>query len=70
MTRYTVPEIRCDHDSDCDTTTPDFYEQAASSVNGVNVTISKRAPGWFSTINADYCPEHLPWLVGTEKNDE
>lgn len=58
--------IRCDEEHGCDATTYDFYEQGADSVDGVKVSISKRAPGWFSTIGADYCPEHLPWKEATD----
>ena len=69
MTRYRAPEIRCDYgEGECDETTPDYYEGTADSVDGVKITISKRAPGWFSTLDADYCPEHLPWLAGKESD--
>lgn len=70
MSRYLAPEMRCDSDLGCDQTAPDYYGQTASFVDAVRITAEVRAPGWFSTMNDDYCPEHLPWLAGKEKNNE
>lgn len=68
MSRYTAPEMRCDWEDGCENTTPDFYEMTVDSVDGTRITAAGRAPGWFSTLSADYCPDHLPWR--TKKGDE
>lgn len=70
MSRYEVPEMSCDDDHGCDATTPDFYECTADSVDGIKITATQRAPGWFSTLDADYCPQHLPWLRNGECDDD
>lgn len=59
MTRGHLPVMQCDGDDGlCGATETDYYETAASSVGGVQVTAAARAPGWVSVGDEDYCPEH------------
>lgn len=53
--RYEAPMIQCDG---CPVDAPDYYEQLADSVNGVMITETRRAPGWLSDDEGDWCPDH------------
>lgn len=58
MSRYYVPMIQCDgSDGWCGLQAADFYEQGASSADGVRITSTQRHPGWISTEDEDFCPE-------------
>jgi hypothetical protein len=58
--RSTTPTIHCDADDmDCGAWDVDYYKATASSVGGVKITREQRAPGWVTTKDADYCPEHI-----------
>lgn len=61
------PVLMCDADDGmCGTWDVDSYEENVSTVteygpNGpitTTITAVERAPGWLSTMGADYCPEH------------
>ena len=57
--RGRTPTIHCDaEDGFCGTWDVDYYEAAASSVNGVRITETQRAPGWSNSKFQDLCPEH------------
>lgn len=57
MTRGHMPVLICDGDDGfCGETETDYYEQCASTVNGVPITQAKRAPGWESDEDSDLCP--------------
>lgn len=59
--RGRTPTLHCDaEDGLCGTWDVDYYEATASSVNGVTITETERAPGWVSTKLEDFCPEHAP----------
>jgi hypothetical protein len=59
MTRDSMPILLCDgEDGDCDGWIEDFYGSAASAVNGVRLTATRRAPGWRSVDSWDFCPVH------------
>jgi hypothetical protein len=36
----------------------DNYESCVSHVNGIRITATQRTPGWLSTPDVDYCPDH------------
>jgi hypothetical protein len=51
--------LHCDgEDGFCGAWDLDYYAQTASSVGGVKITLTERAPGWTSVGDSDYCPEH------------
>lgn len=57
--RSTTPTLHCDgEDGGCGTWDVDYYACAVSSVNGVRITKTTRAPEWRSTESGDFCPEH------------
>lgn len=60
--RGRTPTLHCDHgEGDCGDWDADDYELNVNSVNGVRITQSHRALGWFSTdMDEDYCPKHIP----------
>ena len=59
MSRGTVPILSCDTEDDiCDEWTLDDYGMDVHSVDGVRITTTERSPGWTSTGDADFCPEH------------
>lgn len=61
MTRDHMPIISCDgDDGSCYQVSTDFYESLADSVNGIRMTSTQRAPGWTSSGDEDFCPEHTP----------
>lgn len=61
MTRDHMPIISCDGDDGyCGAVETDYYDQCASAVDGMAITASRRAPGWASSGDEDYCPEHAP----------
>lgn len=61
MTRDHMPIISCDgDDGSCGRIETDYYESCASSVDGVRITSTQRAPGWSSTGDEDFCPDHTP----------
>lgn len=56
--RSQIPTIHCDgQDGFCTNWEPDYYEQTASSVDGVKITATTRYPGWVSSESADLCPD-------------
>lgn len=56
--RGTTPTVHCDaEDGLCGSWDVDYYEATASTVNGVRITETERAPGWVNG-DEDYCPEH------------
>lgn len=58
--RDRTPTIHCDaEDGLCGSWDIDYWAIDTTSVNGVRVTESERAPGWRNTITTDYCPEHV-----------
>lgn len=60
--RGRTPTLHCDaEDGFCGSWDVDYYEATVSSINGVPVTDTERAPGWTSTKEGeDFCPEHKP----------
>lgn len=57
--RGEVAALFCDaEDGECGNWTTDAYEGLVSDVNGVRVTETERWPGWCSTDDQDFCPEH------------
>ena len=59
MSRHRVPVILCDGDDGlCGATATDYYEECATTVDGVRITSTTRHPGWISTQDEDYCPDH------------
>lgn len=61
MTRDQMPILSCDgNDGYCGAVVTDYYDQCASKVDGVAITSKRRAPGWTSAGDEDYCPEHAP----------
>ena len=50
-------------DGDCGAMTVDFWAETVSSVNGIPITVTARAPGWVSTPVTDLCPDHAPQLT-------
>lgn len=56
--RSHTPTLHCDADLDCPEWSVDYYEITASTVDGVRITTTERAPGWLSTDGTDLCPEH------------
>jgi hypothetical protein len=52
-----APIITCDHEDICDEWEIDHYETGASTVGGVRITRTERAPGWVNG-DEDFCPEH------------
>jgi hypothetical protein len=57
--RSTTPTIHCDgDDGECGRWDVDWYEATASTVSGVRITATTRAPGWTSTDDSDLCPDH------------
>jgi len=62
MTRYEEPMMQCDGDDGyCGASERDYYEQCASAVSGIAITASRRAPGWVTDGDEDYCPNHIPF---------
>lgn len=59
--RTTRSVLLCDgDDGDCGAWDVDHYAETASTVGGVRITATVRAPGWTSTDLEDYCPDHKP----------
>lgn len=60
--RGRTPTLHCDGDEGmCGDWDVDDYAQTVDSVNGIRITQSHRALGWFSTdMDEDYCPKHTP----------
>lgn len=59
--RGRTPTLHCDADyGECGAWDVDYYEANTSTVNGVRITATTRAPGWVSTKLEDFCPEHNP----------
>jgi len=53
--------LSCDgDDGSCGSVATDYFEECASKVGGVTITASRRAPGWTSSGDEDYCPAHKP----------
>lgn len=69
MSGWDMPVIGCDDPGGCDEWTPDYYAQAAHSVDGVRVTKTQRAPGWvrrdIDGVPSDLCPQHVTTTDGT-----
>lgn len=57
MSRATAPTLHCD-DEGCDAWEIDEYEICADSVNGIRITSTRRAVGWLTVNDEDFCPEH------------
>ena len=65
--RASVPTIHCDaEDGGCGAWDVDHYESCATTVGGVLITKTRRAPGWINGEDADFCPEHA---AGVEEGD-
>lgn len=59
MTQAKAALLYCDaEDGLCGGWELDYYGQTVSAVNGIRVTTTERAPGWLTTRDGDYCPEH------------
>lgn len=57
--RGQTPTLHCDaEDGFCGAWDVDDYEATASSVDGVAITSTERAPGWRCTDDEDLCPDH------------
>lgn len=57
--RGRTPTIHCDGDDGlCGAWDVDNYEATVSTLDGVQITAERRAPGWVSTDFEDFCPEH------------
>lgn len=66
--RGRTPTIHCDaEDGSCGAWDVDYYTAAVDSVDGVKVTRERRAPGWLSTDEDDFCSDHHPSLDGSEE---
>ncbi|MGH3996292.1 MAG: hypothetical protein ACRDTJ_02375 [Pseudonocardiaceae bacterium] len=55
------PVVMCDGDGGyCGNWDVDFYTETASTVSGVQITSTERAPGWLtiSDEDEDLCPTH------------
>lgn len=71
MTRYQASMLSCDGDEGyCGAVETDYYDESASKVNGVPITATHRAPGWTSSGDEDYCPEHTPDLENGSTESE
>lgn len=64
-----TPTIHCDADDGCGAWDVDYYAATASTVGGVQITATERAPGWLSDGLYDYCPEHAATPTPTEAQD-
>lgn len=62
--RGQTPTIHCDGDDrlgPCGAWDVDYYAASVTSVGGVRVTATQRAPGWLTTPeDEDFCPDHIP----------
>lgn len=57
--RGTTPIIVCDGlDGSCGNWDIDYYESSATTVGGVRVTETQRAPLWVNSDLGDFCPAH------------
>lgn len=63
------PVLICDAGETCGCWVLDFYEECADSVDGVRITSTVRHPGWTSTDDADFCPDHAPILSAAEMRE-
>lgn len=61
------PVLICDAGETCGCWALDFYEECADSVDGVRITSKVRHPGWASTDDDDFCPDHAPEPVGGDR---
>lgn len=53
------PALLCDgDDGECGAWDVDYWTETASMVNGIRITSTRRAPGWVSTDDGDWCREH------------
>ena len=58
MTRGQTSVVNCDGDDGfCGTWDLNYYEQGASSVDGIRVTNDAPAPGWTTRNGLDLCPD-------------
>ena len=58
--RTEMPILMCEAGEWCGVWDTDHYAMDVSAVGGVRITATVRAPGWFSTEDEDYCPDHIP----------
>jgi hypothetical protein len=60
--RGETPTLHCDaEDGACGNWDADHYAMHASTIDGIPLTRTHRALGWFSTDDDhDLCPEHAP----------
>jgi len=57
--RSKTPTLHCDaEDGCCGNWDVDYYGATASTVGGVQITRTARAPGWHTTDDEDLCPDH------------
>ena len=67
MSTATMPIFLCDAHDGCEEWTVDYYAGTASSVDGVPITETRRAPGWvrgrIDGLEYDFCPEHAAALA-------
>jgi hypothetical protein len=60
-----TPTVHCDGDEgSCGSWDVDYFEATASTVGGVRITSERRAPGWLTVRDEDFCPEHAPKTAG------
>lgn len=53
------PVLLCDAAEElCDAWDIDYYEEGASSFDGIQLTPEQRFPGWYSNGHEDFCPRH------------
>ena len=62
MSRTVMALLHCDGEDSawcgCPEWSEDYWGRGASSVGGVPVTSTGRAPGWVTTSAGDFCPTH------------